>query len=185
MPHSAWIASAATSARVEPSLNENAPTRRPPTAYLSMLVVAAAILALDQSTKQLALTLLEHRPIVLIDGLLQLRLAFNPGGAFGILQGFPSFFFVATVIVVALILVIARNVDRTSTALALGLVLGGGLGNLADRLLRDFDGRVVDFIDFRFWPVFNLADSAIVVGVSLVLIFGARSHHDEGAQPSA
>jgi signal peptidase II len=53
--------------------------------------------------------------------------------------------------------------------------VGGGAGNLVDRLVRDFGGRVVDFVDLHVWPVFNVADSCIVVGVTLVLLFGARA----------
>ena len=60
--------------------------------------------------------------------------------------------------------------------MGLGLVLGGAVGNLTDRIVRGsrFDGRVVDFIDFRVWPVFNVADSAIVIGAALILLAGVR-----------
>jgi signal peptidase II len=65
--------------------------------------------------------------------------------------------------------------------LPLGLVLGGGLGNVSDRLIRDTGGRVVDFIDLHVWPVFNLADVSIVTGVGLILIMSARSEREDSA----
>jgi signal peptidase II len=84
-------------------------------------------------------------------------------------------FLIASLLVVTLILVWARRLDDRRLGAALGLVLGGGLGNLVDRLLRGTGGRVVDFVDFHVWPVFNLADSAIVVGVGVILLLSARA----------
>lgn len=139
-----------------------------------LLLVAAAVIAADQFTKQLALDALADGPIHLIEGVLSLSLHYNPGGAFGILQGVPGFFLVATVVVAIVILVWARSLPGTAHVAPLGLVLGGGLGNATDRVIRDTGGRVVDFIDLHVWPVFNLADSAIVVGVGLLLLVTAR-----------
>jgi signal peptidase II len=73
------------------------------------------------------------------------------------------------------ILVWARSIDSTMHLIPLGMVLGGGLGNLFDRVVRDTGGRVVDFIDLHVWPVFNVADSAIVLGVIGLLIVTART----------
>jgi signal peptidase II len=101
-----------------------------------------------------------------------LQVTYNSGGAFGVLQGIPGFFLVATVVVVAVIVVWARQLDERAWAVPLGLVLGGGVGNLIDRIFRDPGGRVVDFIDLHWWPVFNLADASIVVGVGVVLLVG-------------
>ncbi|HWC14272.1 MAG TPA: signal peptidase II [Actinomycetota bacterium] len=143
--------------------------------YGLLLLVAALVIAVDQLTKQLALEALADGPIHLIDGAVSLSLHYNPGGAFGILQGMPWFFLVATLIVSALILVWARSLPGTAHIVPLGLVLGGGLGNATDRVVRDTGGRVVDFIDLHVWPVFNVADSAIVVGVGLLLFVSARS----------
>ncbi|MGH2693579.1 MAG: signal peptidase II [Actinomycetota bacterium] len=142
--------------------------------YVPLLATAAAVLVLDQATKELALRELADRPVELIDGVLSLRLTFNPGGAFGLLPGLPGFFLIATVVVIATVLLWARGLEDGRWAIPLGLILGGGLGNLYDRLFREFDGRVVDFVDLAFWPVFNGADAAITVGVLLVLIFGVR-----------
>lgn len=132
------------------------------------------MVALDQATKELVLRELGQRTVYLIDGFLTLRVTLNPGGAFGLLPGLPGFFLIATVVVVAAILLWARGLEDGRWAIPLGLILGGGVGNLCDRLFRGFDGRVVDFVDLSVWPVFNLADAAITVGVVLVLIFGAR-----------
>jgi signal peptidase II len=132
------------------------------------------VVALDQATKELALRELADGPVELIDGVLSLRLTFNPGGAFGLLPGLPGFFLIATVVVIGAILLWARGLEDGRWALPLGLILGGGVGNLCDRLFREFEGRVVDFVDLSFWPVFNVADAAITVGVVMVLIFGAR-----------
>ena len=151
------------------------PARSQLVSYGTLLATAALVVAVDQTTKTWALSALADGPVTVVDGVLDLRLAFNPGGAFGLLPGLPGFFLVATVAVVALILLWARRVEDGRWIVPLGMVLGGGLGNLADRVLRDHGGRVVDFIDLHVWPVFNLADSAIVVGALLILLLGARA----------
>ena len=138
-------------------------------------MVAVAVLVADQATKQLALDALADGPIHLIDGAVSLNLSYNSGGAFGLLQGLPEFFLVATIVVAGLILVWARGVDDPTLLVPLGMVLGGGLGNVTDRVVRDTGGRVVDFIDLHVWPVFNLADSAIVIGVVVLLVQTARA----------
>ena len=142
-------------------------------------MVAAAVVALDQVTKSLALANLEA-PIELIDGVLRLRLVYNPGGAFGVLQGVPSFFLISTAVIIVLILLWARNVQSPGWSVPLGLVLGGGVGNLIDRLLRDTDGRVVDFVDLYVWPVFNVADAAISLGVVALLVLSFRAERGRG-----
>lgn len=116
-------------------------------------------------------------PVTVIPGVLQLNYTTNSGGAFGLGQSAPWLFAGATVVVVAAIVAASLRLRHPATAVALGLVLGGGIGNLTDRALRGdgvLSGRVVDFIDLRVWPVFNLADSAIVVGALLLLVTGLR-----------
>ncbi|MGH2700958.1 MAG: signal peptidase II [Actinomycetota bacterium] len=147
--------------------------------YVALLITAAAVVVADQFTKSLALEGLADGPIDLIEGVLTLRLTFNPGGAFGVLQGVPNFFLISTVVIVLLILFWARTVESRRWAIPLGLVLGGGLGNLADRLFRDTDGQVVDFVDLHVWPVFNVADAAISIGVVLLLIMSFRAGRSE------
>jgi len=150
--------------------------------YRALLATAAAVVALDQVTKELALASLGDAPISLIEGWLSLRLVFNSGGAFGIFQGMPGLFLIATVAISIVILVWARKVAGARWGIPLGLVLGGGFGNVADRLFRDTDGRVVDFIDLHVWPVFNVADMAIVTGVGLLLILSFRSERSNAEE---
>ncbi|CAN5611939.1 N/A [soil metagenome] len=137
--------------------------------------MAGVAVAADQITKELALNGLQDGPIDLVPGAVTLRLAFNSGGVFGLGQGFPLFFLAATVVIIVAVLVWARGIEDVRVAAALGLIVGGGTGNLLDRIVRDYGGRVVDFVDLHVWPVFNVADSCIVVGVALVLLFGARA----------
>lgn len=149
--------------------------------YVALLVTAAVVVAADQFTKTLALEALAEGPIDLIEGVLTLRLTFNPGGAFGVLQGVPNFFLISSVVIVLLILFWARTIGSRRWAVPLGLVLGGGLGNLVDRLFRDTGGQVVDFVDLHVWPVFNVADSAISIGVVLLLIMSFNAGRREAA----
>ena len=144
-------------------------------------IAALLVVALDQFTKHLVLSNLSSGEVVHVIGdILLLRLSFNSGGAFGIGQGLPGFFLAASVVVAVMIVVLARRVDDPRWIVPLGLVLGGGLGNLTDRVVRDTGGRVVDFIDFRVWPLFNIADASIVVGVIVMFVLGFRSERDEG-----
>lgn len=148
-----------------------APTRL----YLRLFAAAAAVVAFDQLTKEWALAALDDGPVEVVEGVLSLRLTYNSGGAFGLLQGLPGFFLVATLVVIVIILIWAHRLEDPRLIVPLGMVLGGGLGNLADRIFRATGGRVVDFIDVHVWPVFNVADSSIVVGVLLILLISGRS----------
>ena len=143
--------------------------------YARLAGFAAAIVAVDQFTKQLALNTLEGAPITLIPRWLAFRLTYNPGGAFGFLHQAPWLFLVAGLVIVVVILVWAGRLEDPRLITPLGLVLGGGVGNLSDRVFRDLGGRVVDFIDLSFWPTFNVADMAIVFGVILIVLGGFRS----------
>jgi signal peptidase II len=143
--------------------------------YAVLGLTALAIIGLDQATKQLALSGLDDGPVDLIDGALTLRLTYNSGGAFGLLPGLPGFFLIATVVVVVAILLWVRRIEDYRWMVPLGMVLGGGVGNVTDRIVRSTDGRVVDFIDLHWWPVFNLADASIVIGVGLILLLSART----------
>lgn len=150
-----------------------------------MVAVAGLTVIVDQVTKQLALDRLD-RPFDLIKGVVTLRLTFNPGGAFGLFGGASGFFLVASIVIIAIIVVWAGKLDEGQSIFPLGLILGGGIGNLIDRAVRDLGGRVVDFIDLQVWPVFNLADSAIVLGVLTILwtSFRERKHDDPSTQES-
>ena len=132
---------------------------------------------MDRVTKVLAEHhLAHHPPVQVIPGVLRFTYTTNPGGAFGVFGNAPYVFLAATLVVCAAIVVASLSVSTAPITVGLGLVLGGAVGNLTDRIVRGsrFDGRVVDFIDFRVWPVFNVADSAIVVGAALILLAGVR-----------
>ena len=152
--------------------------------YRLLGVVAALVVAADQATKTLALETLSDGPVDVLGDLVTLRITINSGGAFGVLQGVPGFFLVATIGIVVAILVWARHVEQRPWLVALGLVLGGGVGNVVDRVLRDHGG-VVDFVDLHWWPVFNVADACIVTGVGLLLLLGAKGDPSEEASPPA
>jgi signal peptidase II len=124
--------------------------------------------------------------VELIPAVVQLRFTTNPGGAFGIFGSAPALFVAISVVVVVVVVVVSRNVPSTASAVGLGLVLGGALGNLTDRAVRGagFSGEVVDFIDFHVWPVFNLADSALVVGAAVLLISGVRRDRTATERPA-
>ncbi len=133
-----------------------------------ILATGLLVFAVDLTTKMVAFSYLA-KPEVLIPGLLQLHYVKNPGAAFGILPNQRLFFLVVTVLALALVMGYARRFSELSLVsnLGLGLFLGGTVGNFWDRIRW---GYVVDFIDFSFWPVFNVADAAIVVGVGILLI---------------
>jgi len=136
------------------------------------------VVALDLASKWLAVReLADREPIEMLGGVLTLRLVRNPGAAFGLAQGMTIVLTVIAVAVVVAILRVARRLDNPWWAAALGLVLGGAAGNLVDRFFRapgPLRGHVVDFLELPRWPVFNLADSAIVVAGGLMLLLSAR-----------
>jgi signal peptidase II len=144
-----------------------------------IVVIAGAVVVLDQITKLAALERLAPGvAIPLIDGLLSLTLVMNSGLAFGLLAGLPATWrwLVALLSIVALI-VLARVAVRVlagggwSARLSVALIFGGAVGNLIDRARF---GAVVDFVDAHYrgyhWPAFNVADSAITVGVALLAL---------------
>jgi signal peptidase II len=137
---------------------------------------------LDRITKLWAERALAGRPpVTVIPGVLQLNYTTNSGGAFGLGQSAPWVFVAATIIVAAAIVASSFRLRNGPTAVALGLILGGAFGNLTDRAVRGdglLSGRVVDFIDFHIWPVFNVADSAIVIGAVLLAMGGIRRERE-------
>ena len=159
---------------------------RPPRRYVLMALVGLSVLIADQLTKRWALSRLVEGPIDVI-GSLRFNLAFNTGTAFSMGSGKglgPWISLLAIVVVV--ILALAGGTARTRLgAIAAGLVAGGALGNLGDRAFRGDDGflhgAVVDFIDLQWWPIFNVADSAIVVGGILLVIVSMLTPVDEPA----
>lgn len=129
-------------------------------------IVAAVVFALDQGAKALVQRSIEPGgDVELIGAWLRLTHVYNPGGAFGIFGGQPLLVLAVTLLVATSVLVFLPWIIRAGYALPAALLFGGALGNLADRLRY---GRVLDFIDFGFWPVFNPADIAITAGAVLL-----------------
>lgn len=148
--------------------------------------VAAFVYALDIVSKMAVVAVLPHRPPVrLLGGLLTLRLVRNSGAAFGIGTSMTIVFTVIAAAVVVYILRTARKLRSLPWAISLGLLLGGAMGNLTDRIFRSpglFRGDVVDWIELPHWPVFNLADSAIVCGGVLLALLAALGMHLDGTR---
>lgn len=137
---------------------------------------AAAVLILDRASKLIvARSLTPGTTLPLWPGRFHITYVRNPGGAFGFLPAGRAFFLLASII--AITAIIAYKSGRRSQSpladLALALILGGAAGNLVDRLLY---GAVIDWLDFRFWPVFNIADMALVIGLGLFALEISRSH---------
>lgn len=145
-------------------------------ASLWLFGAAAIAYSLDRVTKLWAERTLPGNPIDLIEGAVTLRFATNSGGAFSVFPDLPWFFAAVSAVIALLIAVTAFRHTDGVVAAALGLVLGGAIGNLTDRLVRGSGplGEVVDFIDLHVWPVFNLADSAVVVGAALLVVASLR-----------
>jgi signal peptidase II len=131
---------------------------------------ALAVFGIDRLTKIAALKLLVlGQSIKAIPGVLSVTLVLNNGTAFGLFKGKSSLFiFISLAVIAAIViyLVKSRPINKP-VSMALGLILGGALGNLADRILF---GGVVDFIDLGIWPVFNVADSCITIGAAIIVI---------------
>jgi signal peptidase II len=168
------------------------PARRPRTRLL--LGLAAAVLALDVLTKVLVVaTVDEGQNIRLLGGAVYLTFWRNTGAAFSFAEGATILFSLIAVAVAVVIVRTARRLFSTGWAVALGLVLGGALGNLVDRIFRApgfLRGGVVDFISVfgpngQVWPVFNVADSAIVCGGILGALLALRGIEFDGTRSRA
>ena len=144
---------------------------------LRALSVSSLVLIVDRLTKYLLFrNLSPGESVRVVPGLFHITLVLNSGAAFGLFKGRSVFFTVSTVLVIAFIcFYIWRGGCKDLLMLtALGLILGGAAGNLIDRVLF---GYVIDFLDFRIWPVFNVADASITIGAFILtvrLIFDKR-----------
>lgn len=151
-----------------------------------MPLVAVVIVALDQITKSWVVVALDRDEVVDLVWTLRLNLVFNSGTAFSIGRGIGPFLGVLAVFVVLVLISMGRMFRSPATAMALGAVLGGAIGNLIDRAIRSggaggrsfLGGHVVDFIDFQWWPVFNIADMAIVCGAVVLAWCTSRAPSD-------
>jgi|tagenome__1003787_1003787.scaffolds.fasta_scaffold20758778_3 signal peptidase II len=141
-------------------------------------VIAALVLLADQLSKRAAIQHLAGRGRVdVVDGVLWLHLTRNAGAAFSMATGATWLLTVVALVVVVAIIRVSRKLGSRGWALALGLLLGGALGNLSDRLFREpsfFHGHVIDFLEFPHWPIFNLADSSIVTAAVLIALLSLR-----------
>ncbi len=155
-------------------------TTHPKPNALIWLLLSAAVIALDQLSKQWVLTNLpEYQPIVVIEGFWNWYRTYNTGAAFSFLAdagGWQTWFFTALAFGICTLLTVwlARTPRQDwRTALPFALVIGGAIGNVIDRLLH---GHVIDFIQWYwrdwYWPAFNLADAAIVGGAIGIVLFG-------------
>lgn len=143
-----------------------------------LMLVGVVVLALDQLAKFVVEDRLDPGEQVEVLGPIDIALTYNDGIAFGIASGAgPLVIFLGLLALGALGLFVASAPPGWPTALAGGLILGGALGNLIDRLAR---GEVVDFVGVPFWPSFNLADVAITLGVIALAVIVIRSGREAG-----
>jgi signal peptidase II len=141
---------------------------------VGFVIPALVVIAVDQLTKQLAWHYFDiGRYFELIPGMLRITLVKNAGAAFGMFEGGRAFFIVASIIAAAVITYIGLRLPPAERLkrLLLGLILGGAIGNLIDRI---YDGAVIDFVEMgiggHWWPVYNVADIAVSVGAVLLLV---------------
>ena len=154
-----------------------------------LVAVAATVYALDVLSKLLVVAKLSSgRPVHVLGSFLQLTYTRNSGAAFSIGWGYTAVFSLIAVGVILVILRLARRLYSAPWALALGLLLGGAIGNLTDRIARapgPFRGWVVDFIQFPHFAIFNLADAAITCGGVLMVLLAFRGLHPDGTDERA
>lgn len=146
------------------------------------MIIAALVVAGDQYTKHVvSTTFLPDESRIVIPHVVYLTYVQNSHGAFGLFGSHPLLLaaFASAVLIGFFLWYRSTGNAGMTTHIAFGLILGGAIGNIADRMRLSY---VVDFIDFRWWPVFNVADSAISIGVCLLLI--RMLMHDKKVQPA-
>ena len=141
-------------------------------------MVALVVYSLDQVTKLWAVARLEgETPITLIRGVFELGFVRNPGAAFGMGESITPVLTTFMIVIAGAVMVAATRMRHWGWAIALGLLLGGALGNITDRIFREpgpFHGHVVDFLHVSHWPVFNIADCAITCAAVAVIVLSWR-----------
>ncbi|WP_216596632.1 signal peptidase II [Rhodococcus sp. RD6.2] len=154
-----------------------------------LVVIAATVLALDVATKVAVVHFIEPgNPVEVIGDFVTLKLIRNPGAAFSMATGMTWLLTLVAIAVVVGVIRIGRTLRSPWWALGLGLVLGGALGNLIDRLFRapgPLQGHVVDFVSVGWWPVFNVADSGIVCGAILLVVLTLFGLNPDGTRGQA
>lgn len=152
----------------------------------TLVAIAGCVIALDILTKSLAVAHLDPmQPVHIIGDAVTLRLVRNSGAAFSMASGYT---WILTLIALAVVVVIIRFSSRLRSGwwvLGLGLVLGGAIGNIIDRIFRapaPLRGHVVDFVSVGWWPVFNVADSAVVCGAILLVVLSLLGFDYDGTR---
>ncbi|MCK9893875.1 signal peptidase II [Frankia sp. AgB32] len=158
-------------------------SRRP---VVVLAATAAVLLALDIVTKHIAVSTLSGRgPVRIVPGILDLELTRNSGAAFSIAGDATVILSLVALAVIAVVVFTARRLGSVGWAAVLGALLGGALGNLVDRIFRPpgpLRGHVVDFVHLHHWPIFNVADSAIVCGGVVAVILSLRGIGLDGSR---
>ncbi len=135
-------------------------------------IIIAAVVALDQLTKYLIQANMElNQTVPLIDGIFHITYIHNTGAAFSLFQNKTGFLIamqLAVIVVVMVYLVKKRREEHGFLLLSLSLIAAGGMGNLIDRAVN---GYVVDFLDWRIWPIFNVADISVCVGCGFLVLY--------------
>ncbi|MCB0917148.1 MAG: signal peptidase II [Actinobacteria bacterium] len=153
-----------------------------------ILSVGVIVIVIDQVTKYLAIQSLEGEPKVQVVGeILQLTFVRNPGAAFSIGTQYTWLFSIAALLVSGLVLYFARRIVSGWWMLALGMLLGGALGNLIDRFTQPPGGgfgHVVDFLELPNWPVFNVADMSVVGAAILIVVLSLLGVEPTGKRPA-
>jgi signal peptidase II len=167
-----------STAQTEPTQRDPTLRRRSANPALTAAIVAAVVVA-DQLTKRWALTELTKSGPRHVIWTLQWNLTRNSGMAFSRAQGIGPFIGIAALLVVLWLAWTSRTLTSKMTRVAAGLIAGGALGNLVDRVFRGdriLHGAVVDFIDFQWFPIFNIADMAIDIGGGIFVLWTVLSH---------
>lgn len=169
----------------EPTVTET-PSNRSGRTIAVLAAIAVTVLIADLITKTLAVKLLTPGdPVHIIGDVVTLRLVRNSGAAFSMASGYT---WILTLVALAVVVGIIRYAGRLRSGwwmLGLGLVLGGAIGNLTDRIFRDpgpLRGHVVDFVSVGWWPVFNVADSAVVCGAILLVVLSLLGYEYDGSR---
>jgi signal peptidase II len=146
--------------------------------YLIGLGIATAIVVADLLTKRYAALNFDGNPVEIIPGFFGFTFVENPGGAFGMFQNGGVIIGIAALIITVVVLVALAAERPLAETIALGLVVGGAVGNLVDRFARGdgiIDGAVIDWVELWWIPTFNIADSSVTVAVALLLIHAWRT----------
>ncbi|MEU2254569.1 signal peptidase II [Nocardia xishanensis] len=170
----------------EDNTADPAPKTTQPLRLRTLLIIAAVLFCLDLLTKTIAVATLEPgEPVYLVGDFARFTLVRNPGAAFSMATGMTWLLTLVAAAVVIGVIRIGRTLRSPWWAIGLGLVLGGALGNLIDRLFRapgPLQGHVVDFVAIGWWPVFNVADSAIVCGAILLVVLTVFGFEPDGTR---